>query len=46
MAINPKQAAPELAAVEIHGMTRSAFILRGALAAGAVYGARARSRRS
>lgn len=39
MAINPKQAAPELAAVEIHGMTRSAFILRGALAAGAVYGA-------
>ncbi len=30
---------PELAAVEIHGMTRSAFILRGALAAGAVYGA-------
>ena len=31
--------APELAAIEIHGMTRSAFILRGALAAGAVYGA-------
>ena len=31
--------APELAAVEVHGMTRSAFILRGALAAGAVYGA-------
>jgi hypothetical protein len=29
---------PELAAVEVHGMTRGAFILRGALAAGAVYG--------
>src|SRR4051794_21466504 len=28
-----------LAGVEIHGMTRSAFILRGALAAGAAYGA-------
>ncbi len=32
-------AVPELAAVEIHGMTRSAFMLKGALAAGAVYGA-------
>ena len=32
-------AAPELAAVEVHGMTRSAFMLKGALAAGAVYGA-------
>ena len=31
-------AAPELAAIEIHGMTRSAFIMRGAVAAGAVYG--------
>jgi hypothetical protein len=31
-------AAPELAGVEVHGMTRSAFILRGTLAAGAVYG--------
>jgi rubrerythrin len=30
---------PELAAVEIHGMTRASFILRGALAAGAAYGA-------
>jgi rubrerythrin len=30
-----------LAGVEIHGMTRSAFILRGALAAGAAYGAAA-----
>ena len=32
-------AMPELAGVEVHGMTRSAFVLRGALAAGAVYGA-------
>jgi hypothetical protein len=31
-------ASPELAACEIHGMTRGSFILRGALAAGAVYG--------
>lgn len=29
---------PELAAFEVHGMTRSSFILRGALAAGAFYG--------
>lgn len=29
---------PELAQCEVHGMTRSAFILRGALAAGAFYG--------
>jgi hypothetical protein len=29
---------PELAEIEVHGMTRSSFILRGALAAGAVYG--------
>ena len=29
---------PELAAVEVHGMTRSSFLLRGALAAGAMYG--------
>jgi hypothetical protein len=29
---------PELAACEVHGVTRSAFILRGALAAGAFYG--------
>jgi rubrerythrin len=34
-----KLASPELGAVEIHGMTRSSFILKGALAAGAVYGA-------
>ncbi len=32
---------PELGAVEVHGMTRSSFILRGALTAGAVYGAAA-----
>ncbi len=30
---------PELAGVEVHGLTRASFILRGALAAGAVYGA-------
>jgi hypothetical protein len=29
---------PELEAVEVHGMTRGSFMLRGALAAGAVYG--------
>lgn len=29
---------PELAAVEVHGMSRGAFLTRGALAAGAVYG--------
>jgi rubrerythrin len=37
--MNPHTAAPELAAVDIQGMTRSSFILRGALAAGSVYGA-------
>lgn len=31
-------AQPELARCEVHGMTRGSFILRGALAAGAVYG--------
>ena len=31
-------AAPELAAVDIQGVTRQSFILRGAVAAGAVYG--------
>ena len=35
---NSKLAVPELAAVKINGMTRSAFILRSTLAAGAVYG--------
>jgi rubrerythrin len=29
---------PELAAVEVHGMSRGAFIARGALATGAMYG--------
>jgi hypothetical protein len=29
---------PELAACEVHGITRASFILRGTLAAGAVYG--------
>ena len=29
---------PEMAACEVHGVTRQAFILRGAMAAGAVYG--------
>jgi Ferritin-like domain len=29
---------PELATCEVHGVTRSAFLLRGALAAGAFYG--------
>ncbi len=29
---------PELGGVEVHGMTRQSFILRGTLAAGAVYG--------
>ena len=33
-----KLAAPELAAVDIQGMTRQSFVLRGAVAAGAVYG--------
>ncbi|MBV9212283.1 MAG: ferritin-like domain-containing protein [Actinobacteria bacterium] len=36
---DPKLAASGLTGVEVHGMTRSAFILRGALAAGSVYGA-------
>jgi hypothetical protein len=31
-------ASPGLAACEVHGMTRASFILRGTLAAGAVYG--------
>jgi hypothetical protein len=38
MSSRSKPAAPALAGVEVHGMTRSAFILRGTLAAGAVYG--------
>ncbi len=31
-------ATPELGAVEVHGVSRQSFILKGALAAGAVYG--------
>lgn len=34
-------ASHELAAVEVHGVTRASFILRGAIAAGAAYGAAA-----
>ncbi len=34
-------ASPELGAVEVHGINRASFILRGAVAAGAVYGATA-----
>ncbi len=35
---NAHLAAPELTAIEIHGMTRSSFMMKSALAAGAVYG--------
>ena len=35
------QTAPQLAAVEVENMRRSAFLVRGALAAGALYGAAA-----
>jgi hypothetical protein len=38
---NPEIASPELGAVDVHGMNRASFILRGAIAAGAVYGAAA-----
>jgi hypothetical protein len=34
-----RDAAPELAAIEIRGMTREAFLMRATLAAGATYGA-------
>jgi hypothetical protein len=36
---NHNPVSPELAAVEIHGVSRASFLLRSALAAGAVYGA-------
>lgn len=36
---NSNLVVPQLATVEIKGMTRSAFVLRSAMAAGAVYGA-------
>jgi len=35
---NSQVAAPELAAIEVKGMTRSSFLAKGTLAAGAVYG--------
>ena len=35
---NQRNAAPELAAIEVQGITRQALIVRGAVAAGAVYG--------
>jgi rubrerythrin len=35
----PDIASPELAAVEVNGISRSSFILRGALGVGAIYGA-------
>ena len=38
---NPELINPELGAVEVHGLTRASFILRGAVTAGAVYGAAA-----
>ena len=38
---NPHTDSPDPRAVEVHGMDRATFILRGALAAGAVYGATA-----
>src|SRR5215212_2867887 len=31
-------AAPELAAIDVHGVSRQSFIMRGAIAAGSVYG--------
>jgi hypothetical protein len=37
--VREEAAAPELAAIEMGGMTRSSFIVRGALATGSVYGA-------
>jgi len=36
--IDVKHAAPDLAAIQIEGMSRSAFMMRSALAVGAVYG--------
>jgi hypothetical protein len=38
---NSEISSPELGAVEVHGMSRATFILRGAMTAGAVYGAAA-----
>jgi hypothetical protein len=39
MSSTDQHTSPELAGVEVHGVTRHSFILKGALAAGAVYGA-------
>ena len=39
MSNDTTMAAPELEAIDIKGVTRQSFIVRGALAAGAVYGA-------
>jgi hypothetical protein len=36
---SPDMTSPELAAVEVHGISRASFILKGALGVGAVYGA-------
>jgi hypothetical protein len=38
---NSEMTSPELGAVEVHGINRASFILRGAMATGAVYGATA-----
>ena len=38
MSNNDKLAAPELGAIEVQGMTRQSFMVKGALAAGTVYG--------
>jgi hypothetical protein len=39
--MNTREKHPELGQIEVHGMTRQSFILKGALTAGAVYGATA-----
>ena len=41
MASSSRLVVPEMATVKIHGFTREAFLLRGTLAAGAVFGASA-----
>ena len=41
MSTTDPHTSPELAGVEVHGVTRHSFILKGALAAGALYGASA-----
>ena len=38
---NPRLVSPELAPIEVHGINRASFILRGAITAGALYGATA-----